>query len=186
MTNTMIVVIVVSRRVGQVTFAVSERTSCRNLNGLKAIVDMIRSVRAIFRESQGIRTALQRPTLVSKDEPPSGLDCSGEIKAAPDIRQNGPAAGGGYVLRAGPKVKVRGTRPRTQPCRQAPAIQLVRSNAGSRTANPVIGVRERESWTPYRLDVPVVGARAVGNTHSRSVRKTPSPMPNAELQRSIT
>src|SRR5215470_8055196 len=37
-TNTMIVVIVVSRRVGQVTFAVSERTSCRNLNGLKAIV----------------------------------------------------------------------------------------------------------------------------------------------------
>jgi hypothetical protein len=34
----MIVVIVVSRRVGQVTLAVSERTSCRNLNGLKAIV----------------------------------------------------------------------------------------------------------------------------------------------------
>jgi hypothetical protein len=33
----MIVVIVVSRRVGQVTLAVSERTSCRNLNGLKAI-----------------------------------------------------------------------------------------------------------------------------------------------------
>ena len=41
-TNTMIVVIVVSRRVGQVTLAVSERTSCRNLNGLKAIVDVIR------------------------------------------------------------------------------------------------------------------------------------------------
>ena len=37
-TNTMMVVIVVSRRVGQVTLAVSERTSCRNLNGLKAIV----------------------------------------------------------------------------------------------------------------------------------------------------
>ena len=37
-TNTMIVVIVVSRRVGQVTLAVSERTSCRNLNGLKALV----------------------------------------------------------------------------------------------------------------------------------------------------
>jgi hypothetical protein len=35
--NTMIVVIMVSRRVGQVTFAVSERTSCKNLNGLKAI-----------------------------------------------------------------------------------------------------------------------------------------------------
>jgi hypothetical protein len=28
---------VVSRRVGQVTLAVSERTSCRNLNGLIAI-----------------------------------------------------------------------------------------------------------------------------------------------------
>jgi hypothetical protein len=34
----MIVVIIVSRRVGQVTLAVSERTSCRNLNGLKAIL----------------------------------------------------------------------------------------------------------------------------------------------------
>ena len=32
--KTMIVVIVVSRRVGQVTLSVSERTSCRNLNGL--------------------------------------------------------------------------------------------------------------------------------------------------------
>src|SRR6266436_5229801 len=40
-TNTMMVVIVVSRRVGQVTLAVSERTSCRNLNGLKAILDVI-------------------------------------------------------------------------------------------------------------------------------------------------
>src|SRR5882724_6074132 len=107
-TNTMIVVIVVSRRVGQVTLAVSERTSCRNLNGLKAIVDMIRSVRR-FSVVCGIRTALQRPALVSKDEPPSGLDCSGEIKAAPDIRQSGPAAGGGYVLRRAPKVKVPGT-----------------------------------------------------------------------------
>jgi hypothetical protein len=35
----------------------------------------------------------------------SGLDCSGDFKAAPDIRQNGPAASSGYVLRAGPKVK---------------------------------------------------------------------------------
>jgi hypothetical protein len=34
----MMVVIVVSRRVGQVTLAVSERTSCKNLNGLKAIL----------------------------------------------------------------------------------------------------------------------------------------------------
>jgi hypothetical protein len=29
-----------------------------------------------------------------------------DFKAAPDIRQSGPAAGGGYVLRARPKVKV--------------------------------------------------------------------------------
>src|SRR5260370_41316198 len=39
----------------------------------------------------------------------AGLDCSGDFKAAPDIRQSGPAAGGGYVLRTGPKVKVEGT-----------------------------------------------------------------------------
>jgi hypothetical protein len=26
------------------------------------------------------------PSPLSKDEPPSGLDCSGEFKAAPDIR----------------------------------------------------------------------------------------------------
>src|SRR3954463_7573497 len=38
-TKTMMVVIVVSRRVGQVTLALSERTSCMNLNGLKAIAD---------------------------------------------------------------------------------------------------------------------------------------------------
>jgi hypothetical protein len=47
------------------------------------------------------------PTLVSKDEPASGLGCSGDFNAAPDIRQSGPAAGGGYVLRPGSKVKVR-------------------------------------------------------------------------------
>ena len=38
MTNTMAVVIMVSLREGQVTLRVSSRTSCRNLNGLKAIV----------------------------------------------------------------------------------------------------------------------------------------------------
>src|ERR1700731_1065410 len=100
----MMVVIVVSRRVGQVTLAVSERTSCRNLNGLKAIVDMIRSVKAIFGRI-GNPNSPPAPSPRSKDEPPSGLDCSGEIKAAPDIRTSGPAAGGGYVLRKAPKVK---------------------------------------------------------------------------------
>src|SRR5262245_9044989 len=34
MTNTMAVVIMVSRRVGQVTLSASARTSCMNLNGL--------------------------------------------------------------------------------------------------------------------------------------------------------
>src|SRR3954466_1431406 len=85
-TNTMMVVIVVSRRVGQVTLAVSERTSCRNLNGLKAIV---------FRDPR-CRTMLDlrnpnsplAPSPLSKDEPAGGLDCSGEFKAAPDIRQS--------------------------------------------------------------------------------------------------
>jgi hypothetical protein len=33
-TKTMMVVIMVSRRVGQVTLSVSARTSCKNLNGL--------------------------------------------------------------------------------------------------------------------------------------------------------
>jgi hypothetical protein len=36
----MMVVIVTSRRVGQVTLLASERTSCRNLNGLKAILSI--------------------------------------------------------------------------------------------------------------------------------------------------
>jgi hypothetical protein len=36
---------------------------------------------------------------------------SGEFKAAPDIRKNGPAAGGGYVPPAVPKVKERGNQP---------------------------------------------------------------------------
>src|SRR5205814_8098001 len=52
---------VASGRVGQVTFAVSERTSCKNLNGLKAIVFVIH----VLRRSTfcGIRTDLSRPAL---------------------------------------------------------------------------------------------------------------------------
>src|SRR5215475_711654 len=53
----MMVVIVVSRRVGQVTLAVSERTSCKNLNGLKAIV-LIRVRRQTNYCLKGNRTAL--------------------------------------------------------------------------------------------------------------------------------
>ena len=67
--NTMIVVIMVSRRVGQVTLAVSERTSCRNLNGLKAIVGVrIRSAgnvvsRRDFSYFRNPDSPLVRPTL---------------------------------------------------------------------------------------------------------------------------
>src|SRR5258708_3886100 len=39
MMNTIRVVIMVSRRVGQVTFWVSARTSCRNLNGLTRAIE---------------------------------------------------------------------------------------------------------------------------------------------------
>src|ERR1700722_10357413 len=108
-TNTMMVVMVVSRRVGQVTLAVSERTSCRNLNGLKAIVDVIRVGETIFRVLRKPNSPLA-PSPLLKDEPPSGLDCSGDFKAAPDIRRSGPAAGGGYLLRTRQKVKVSACR----------------------------------------------------------------------------
>jgi hypothetical protein len=40
----------------------------------------------------------------------AGSIVSGDFKAAPDIRQSGPAAGGGYVLRTGVKVKAGGNR----------------------------------------------------------------------------
>jgi hypothetical protein len=39
----------------------------------------------------------------------AGSIVRGDFKAAPDIRQSGPAAGGGYVLRVRLKVKVPGT-----------------------------------------------------------------------------
>src|ERR1019366_5133366 len=90
-TNTMMVVIVVSRRVGQVTLAVCERTSCRNLNGLKAIVDVIRCRQTLCVLRNPNSPLAPSPLL--KDEPASGLDVRGDFKAAPDIRQNGPAAG---------------------------------------------------------------------------------------------
>src|SRR3954463_9606122 len=72
-TNTMIVVIVVSRRVGQVTLAVSERTSCRNLNGLKAIV----CFDPRGKDDSGFRNPNSplAPSPLLKDEPASGLDC---------------------------------------------------------------------------------------------------------------
>src|SRR6202051_589773 len=79
-TNTMMVVIVVSRRVGQVTLAVSERTSCRNLNGLKAIVDVIRVRKDDSKVLRNPNSPLA-PSPLLKDEPASGLDCSGGIQS---------------------------------------------------------------------------------------------------------
>src|SRR5215208_7672545 len=84
-TNTMMVVMVVSRRVGQVTLVASERTSCRNLNGLKAIDDVIRVRNDDLYVSRNPNSPLA-PSPLLKDEPAGGLDCSGDLKAAPDIR----------------------------------------------------------------------------------------------------
>src|SRR5712672_2432738 len=75
----MMVVIVVSRRVGQVTLVASERTSCRNLNGLKAIVDVIRVRGDDLHVSRNPNSPLA-PSPLLKDEPANGLDCSGDFK----------------------------------------------------------------------------------------------------------
>src|SRR3954451_14638089 len=81
----MMVVMVVSRRVGQVTFAVSLRTSCRNLNGLKAIVEVASVVaRVLWNPNSPLA-----PNPHLEGEPPSGLDCPGMKKAAPEIRKTG-------------------------------------------------------------------------------------------------
>src|SRR5215831_7051180 len=96
----MMVVIVVSRRVGQVTLAVSERTSCRNLNGLKAIEVPRPSPDELTSVDTGIRTAAKPPNPRLKDEPESGLAGSGIYLRPRRISafRSGPAAGGGYVL----------------------------------------------------------------------------------------
>src|SRR3954470_536805 len=75
----MMVVMVVSRRDGQVTLAVSLRTSCRNLNGLKAIVCYrVRRCQSLrdFQESK--QPSCAQPSF--EGEPPSGLDCPGMSK----------------------------------------------------------------------------------------------------------
>src|SRR3954454_18192552 len=97
-TNTMMVVIVVSRRVGQVTLAASERTSCRNLNGLKAILS-IRVRRETMVECEGNPNSRYRLSPRWKDEPEKtssivrGNSLPRRISA-----YDGPAAGGGYLL----------------------------------------------------------------------------------------
>src|SRR5262247_653716 len=88
MTNTMMVVMVTSRRVGQVTLAASERTSCRNLNGLNAILS-IQVRRETMMRFQGIPSSRCEPSPRWKDELQTSSIVRGEFKAAPDIRKTG-------------------------------------------------------------------------------------------------
>src|SRR5262245_45580535 len=77
----MMVVMVVSRRVGQVTLAVSERTSCRNLNGLKAILLKSTSVTGRFAKASGNPNSRPLgPSPRLKVELVNELDCSGNLK----------------------------------------------------------------------------------------------------------
>ena len=55
----------------------------------------------------GIRTAVFKPSPLLKDEPPSGLVCSGISKPRRISAFSGPAAGGGYLLPERQKVKIR-------------------------------------------------------------------------------
>src|SRR5580704_6048804 len=85
MTNTMMVVTVVSLRVGQVTFAPSARTSCKNLNGL--IFGMLAPKHQI---------GIPRPSLRTR---PIGGSCLGN-KFAAEVRYRA-AGDAGYLLPAG-------------------------------------------------------------------------------------
>src|SRR5262252_6667056 len=86
MTNTMIVVIVVSRRVGQVTLAVSARTSCRNLNGLKAIEVPRPRPDEIYHFVRGSEQQPSHPALSRRMSRKAGSLVRGFLNAAPDIR----------------------------------------------------------------------------------------------------
>ena len=108
----MIVVIVVSRRVGQVTLAVSERTSCRNLNGLKAIaVPRPLGDECHVKGKPDARASQKnyRPNpLFKKEKPKQRARLFGDFncRAGYPPLSDGPAAGGGYLLPYAPKVKV--------------------------------------------------------------------------------
>src|SRR2546429_3310760 len=102
----MMVVMVTSRRVGQVTLVASERTSCRNLNGLIAIVLGSASVVRRFtclRESE-------QPTFAQPSFGRMSRQAGSIVRGISKPRRisvfSGPAAGGGYVLPDGRKVKV--------------------------------------------------------------------------------
>src|SRR4030088_965151 len=82
----------------------------------------------------------------------AGSIVSGDFKAAPDIRQSGPAAGGGYVLRVGLKVKARGTAGPSNPPERT-ATGLAGRSGRARTCAP-------RFWRPvlYQLSYTPVGS----------------------------
>jgi hypothetical protein len=112
------------------------------------------------------------PSPLSKDEPVSGLDCSGEFKAAPDIRLNGPAAGCGYVLRYPPKVKLPGTS--DSPSSQAGAgSSKGTKNKGLDRKSRLIRDLERNSYPRSFLDFAgFLGSGWVFRTASASISRS--------------
>src|SRR5262249_23830894 len=101
----MMVVMVVSRRVGQVTLAVSERTSCRNLNGLKAIgVPRPSSDDTVTKGNPNVRAGAQ-PSRSRRMSRNTGSDVWGCMRPRRISALGGPAASGGYLLLEAPEVK---------------------------------------------------------------------------------
>src|SRR5579871_6065024 len=102
-TNTMMVVIVVSRRVGQVTLAVSERTSCRNLNGLKAIV----GTPDVSNKCQGTEQPISAQPSFRRMSRQAGSNVRGFLNCrAGDPSQTGRLRVARYVLPHPPDVKL--------------------------------------------------------------------------------
>src|SRR3954464_5327045 len=62
----------------------------------------------------------------------AGSIVRGNFKAAPDIRLNGPAAGGGYLLPVGPNVKVRALFRVVAPPRRSKGYQRLSPGAEPR------------------------------------------------------
>src|SRR6185437_15151172 len=143
----MIVVIVVSRRLGQVTLEVSERTSCRNLNGLKAILGGPRPCERIVSFS-GNPNSPPAPSPLLKDEPASGLDFSGNSKPR---RISVKRAGCRWRLCTAGGVKGqdnrngRGKRPRREAPR--PLVRLVATVASATTVASAAAVASAAGTT---------------------------------------
>src|SRR5215211_4175080 len=108
MTKTMAVVIAVSRREGQVTFAISERTSCRNLNGLTFAM-------CAFRFAVSTHKASAIPALGAR---PAGGPILGNLSRRKS--ETGRQRAACFLLRATVAVKSRGAGPGPSIHRSAP------------------------------------------------------------------